>query len=367
MKTGIIMEMNERFLTLLTPEGEFLRAHNHHNHYQLGQEIEFFPIEIDETKKSILPPVFQSFKGKAIFSVALIIMLTFASLIPLIGSNEVYAYMSIDVNPSIELGINDKFQVIEFVSYNNAGKKIIEQIHDWKNENIHVLTNEILQKMKEQGYIKPNREIVIATVYKENRLEKNRRWEAEMNEIKNTINKENLELKVVEGSNEDRAQALEEGLTTGQYKIQQYNAKPAATQHSEEKTFKNNSKKLDKPNENKNLTQKQSTKQPEQQVEQEVGHQTKVQMPDKHHENNKSEGNRNRKTTEFNNSTQIPPGQKKKMEKKQNNPVEEKVKSDPPGQAKKQEKKPDQMDGKKNLKQQSNNKDYQHQKTHKDD
>jgi hypothetical protein len=357
------MEMNERFLTLLTPEGEFLRAHNRHNHYQLGQEIEFFPIEINETKKSILPLVFQSFKGKAIFSAALIIMLTFASLIPLSGSNEVYAYMSIDVNPSIELGINDKFQVIEFVSYNNAGKKIIEQIHDWKKENIHVLTNEILQEMKAQGYIKPNREIVIATVYKENQLEKSKRWEAEMNEIKNTINKENLELKVVEGSNEDRKQALEEGLTTGQYKIQQFNTEPAATQHSEEKTFKNDSKKLGKPYENKNITQKQSTKQPEQQVE----HQTKVQMPDKHLEKNKTEGNRNRKTTEFNNRVQNPPGQEKKMEKKQNKPNEEKVKSNPPGLSKKQENNPNQMDDKNNIKQHSNNKEKQHPKIHKDE
>ncbi|WP_056683643.1 anti-sigma factor domain-containing protein [Cytobacillus solani] len=367
MKTGIIMEMNERFLTLLTPEGEFLRAHNHHNHYQLGQEIEFFPVEIDEMKKSILPPFFQSFKGKAIFSVALILMLTFASLIPLLGSNEVYAYMSIDVNPSIELGINDNFQVIEFVSYNHAGKKIIDKIHNWKKKNIHVLANEILQEMKVQGYIKPNREIVIATVYKENQLEKSKRWEAEMNEIKNTINKENLELKVVEGSNEDRAQAKEEGLTTGQFKTKQLNTKPAATQHSEEKPLKYDSKRRENPND-KNLTQNQSKKQPDQQAEQ----QTKVQLPEKQHENDKTNGPSYRKDPEFNNRTQIPPGHEKIMERKQNQSKEEKRreykdKRIPPGQNKKQEKKHDYRDENNDRKLHSNKKENQHHKNQKDD
>lgn len=363
------MEMNERFLTLLTPEGEFLRAHNHHNHYQLGQEIEFFPVEIDETKKSFLHPFFQSFKGKAIFSVALILMLTFASLLPLIGSNEVYAYMSIDVNPSIELGINDQFEVIEFVAYNNEGKKIIEQIKDWKKKNIHVLTNEILHEMKVQGYIKPNREIVIATVYKEEQQKKNTRWETEMNEIKNAINRENLELKLVEGSREDRKQAIEEGLTTGQYKIKQYITKPEATRGTEKKPLKSNSQNIEKLNEKKNIPQSQSKKPQEQQVEQK----TEVQLPKKHHEDGESNRNSNRKTHEFNNRKQDPPGHEKKMERKQNLPNEEKRKEykdkpNPPGQDKKLEKKHDHRNDKDDRKQHSNNKENQdHYKNSKDD
>ena len=39
------MEINKRFLTVLTPEGEFLRARNLKENYQIGQEIDFFPLE----------------------------------------------------------------------------------------------------------------------------------------------------------------------------------------------------------------------------------------------------------------------------------------------------------------------------------
>ncbi len=363
------MEMNERFLTLLTPEGEFLRAHNHHNHYQLGQEIEFFPVEIDETKKSVLPPFFQSFKGKAIFSVALILMLTFASLIPLIGSNDVYAYMSIDVNPSIELGINEQFEVIEFVAYNNEGKKLIEQIKHWKKKNIHVLTSEILHEMKVQGYIKQNREIVIATVYTEEQQEKKKRWETEMNEIKNAISRENLELKVVEGSREDRKQAIEEGLTTGQYKIKQYITKPESTQQTEKKPIENTSQNLEKPTEKKNVTQNQSKKPQEQQVEQK----TEVQSPGKYHENKNSNnrGNSNRNNKEFNNGTKNPPGHEKKVEKTQQQPIKDrdnKDKPNPPGQNNKQEKGQDHRNNNSDRKSQNNDKEKKDQhKNYKDD
>ena len=44
MKKGIIMEVHKRFLTFLTPQGEFLRARNLKENYQIGQEIVFFPI-----------------------------------------------------------------------------------------------------------------------------------------------------------------------------------------------------------------------------------------------------------------------------------------------------------------------------------
>lgn len=234
MKKGIILEINERFLTLLTPEGEFLRARKFNSQYQIGQEIDFFPVVEEEGKKPSFLNYFQNLKGKVIFVAALILILTISSVFPFYGKNEVYAYMSIDINPSIELGVNEKFQVIEIVPYNEAGKKIIANINNWKKKDIQVLTNEILQEIKVQGYMKTSQEIVIATVYtNEGFQDQNKRWEEEIAEIKTVINDENLELKVVEGSKTDRDQAKEMGLTTGLYKQEQLKASIPQTQDNE--------------------------------------------------------------------------------------------------------------------------------------
>ncbi len=214
------MEVNERFLTLITPDGEFLRARKLDRDYRIGQEIDFFPINQEETKKQSFFSIFNSFKAKTAFAAALIFMLVSVTLLPFFGNNKVYAYMSIDINPSIELGVNKKFQVVEILPYNEDGKEIVNQLHDWKKKDIHELTNEIFQEIKARGYTKNNHEIVIGTAYekKGQQKEENQQWEKEIAEIRNELKNENLELKIVNGSIEERNKANDMGLTMGLYK-----------------------------------------------------------------------------------------------------------------------------------------------------
>ncbi|MDA6131022.1 anti-sigma factor domain-containing protein, partial [Escherichia coli] len=88
------MEINERFLTLLTPEGEFLRARKQDGAYTLGQEIDFFPIELKNGKKSSPLTIFDLFKGKGLMAAAFALMLAIVSFLPFLQNDEVYAYMS---------------------------------------------------------------------------------------------------------------------------------------------------------------------------------------------------------------------------------------------------------------------------------
>ncbi|WP_394136803.1 anti-sigma factor domain-containing protein [Cytobacillus oceanisediminis] len=255
MKTGIIMEINERFLTLLTPEGEFLRARKQDRAYVLGQEIDFFPIEQKSGKKSSSLSIMNVFRGKAVFAAAFALMLAVISFLPFYQSNEVYAYMSIDVNPSIELGVNEKYQVIELVPYNEDGERIVQKIQDWKKEDIQSVTDKILYQLKEQGYLGDNKEIVIAAVYTEEKIEADDRLRAELTEIKEAAQKKQLEVTLFEASEEERKSAIEKGLTTGLYKENKLKAdskkqsekeKPAsASQPKEADSISNDSKKPD--------------------------------------------------------------------------------------------------------------------------
>ena len=49
--------------------------------------------------------------------------------------------MSIDINPSIELGINKNYEVIQLIPYNDDGKKIINQLEDWKHKDVQDVVN----------------------------------------------------------------------------------------------------------------------------------------------------------------------------------------------------------------------------------
>ena len=93
------------------------------------------------------------------FPTALALMLVFISTLPFYQNNQVYAYMSIDINPSIELGVNKNYQVIELIPYNEDGKKIVNKLHDWKKKDVHDVASEIMDEIKSQGYMKKNHEV----------------------------------------------------------------------------------------------------------------------------------------------------------------------------------------------------------------
>ena len=119
MKTGIVMQIEKEHLTLLTPEGEFLRAKKQDKAYSLGEEISFFPIE--GSKPSNFSPFKINRWQRVVWVPVAILCIFFGSFISLYQSNKAYAYMSIDVNPSIELTLNKKMRVVELKAFNKDG------------------------------------------------------------------------------------------------------------------------------------------------------------------------------------------------------------------------------------------------------
>ncbi|PAE25265.1 MULTISPECIES: anti-sigma factor domain-containing protein [Bacillaceae] len=233
MKTGIIMEINERFLTLLTPEGEFLRARKQDQAYAIGQEIVFFPIELKNGKLSRPLSIFRLSRGKGIMAAAFAMILAIVSFLPFLQNDEVYAYMSIDVNPSIELGVNQEYQVVELIPYNEEGKLIIQNIKNWKKNSIHEVADKILLQIKKQGYFKENKEVVIAAVYTEQNKEADERIQKELADIKKAAQKEQLEVTLLEASEEEREAAIDKGLSPGLYKENKIKAGSADKKVSE--------------------------------------------------------------------------------------------------------------------------------------
>ena len=78
-------------------------------------------------------------------------------------STHVSAYMTIDVNPSIELGLDDELQVVELRGINADGKRVISQIHDWKNQDVSNIAEKIVLKTKELGYITSSTKKIIVS------------------------------------------------------------------------------------------------------------------------------------------------------------------------------------------------------------
>lgn len=227
------MEINERFLTLLTPEGEFLRARKQDRAYAIGQEIAFFPIELKNGNLSRPLSIFRLSRGKGLVAAAFAMMLAIVSFLPFLQNDQVYAYMSIDVNPSIELGVNQEYQVVELIPYNEEGKLIIQNIKNWKKNSIHEVADKILFQIKKQGYFKENNEVVIAAVYTEQNKETDERIQKELADLKQAAQKEQLEVTLLEATEEEREAAIEKGLSAGVYKESKLKADDDRKENSE--------------------------------------------------------------------------------------------------------------------------------------
>jgi hypothetical protein len=214
VKKGVILEINERVLTLLTPEGEFLQAKKAEIPYEIGQEIYFTPLE-NEHKFKALSLAFLKKRSIALATLALLVFV--ATMVPFAKSNEVYAYMSIDVNPSIELGVNKNLQVVELKSFNESGKGIIEQLDHWKKEDIQTVTDRILFLLQEE-YLDEQGEVIVGTIHTGEVTEgADKRLAKVISNIKTKVEKEKADFISIEATPKERKQAEQKGITAGKY------------------------------------------------------------------------------------------------------------------------------------------------------
>ncbi len=234
MRKGVILEINDLYLTLLTPEGEFLKARKHQQDYQVGEEIHFFPETETTKRKRVNLSFFKSLKARTI-TLAAILMLTMAALLPGYQNSQVYAYMSIDVNPSIELAVNDELKVLSMKGYNPEGKAIVEDINGWKRKDAVIVAELVLEKIEDKGFFEDKSNVVIATVHKGKAKEAiDRQLDQKISDLKKSTQEENLNLKVLEATSEEREKAQKQGLTTGVYKEKQ-NEKQGEKQNAKQK------------------------------------------------------------------------------------------------------------------------------------
>ncbi|MBY0097678.1 anti-sigma factor domain-containing protein [Mesobacillus maritimus] len=217
MKKGVILEVKERYVTLVTPDGEFMKTRKLQQDYQIGEELYFYPIEREEGKATFLTSL-KGMKGRLILLSFVMFLTVF--LFPVNESRRAYAYMSIDVNPSIEMGLNEKLLVVSIVAFNQEGEEILEKVTDWKQEKAAIVAKQILNEIEGQGYLNQEREVLISTVNIENQST-DIELEETVEEIQKVTDEDELIVTVVTATPEERENAVIQGLTTGVYKQNQ--------------------------------------------------------------------------------------------------------------------------------------------------
>lgn len=143
---GIVMEIAASSAFLMTDDGEFVKVKKPSHSISLGDEITSTVI-MDRRKNNML-------RYTAIAAAIIILLVPFAYF------REAYAtvaYVNVDINPSIELGINKYNSVNDAKALNSDGADLLKNI-SLKGMDIKNAINSVISKAKDDGYMNNNGE-----------------------------------------------------------------------------------------------------------------------------------------------------------------------------------------------------------------
>lgn len=238
MRRGVVMEVNDLYLTLLTSNGEFLRARKMDRIYSIGEEIDFFPVtDYLHSKKT------KSFKNlltlKTVWMTMAVLMISLGSIIPVYQSNKAYAYMTIDAGTSMEMGLNKDMQVVELEGFNNEAEKIISQLDNWKKMDVSELTSIILKELKEDGHITQTEPVVISTVNTDKLRENGTaKLQENIEQIKKAVDRNLVEVHMYTSTVAEVEKAQNSGVPVGVYHRNKNNSAQKKQTKEEDKQTK---------------------------------------------------------------------------------------------------------------------------------
>ena len=149
MKIGTIMELEDNFAVVLTDDCNFVKIQKNEN-MELGQRVEVYQ-NIDKRYWHI----FNSKVIGALIAACLIFGITGAYVINVSSNEEPYAYVTLDINPSIELAINTEYKVISVHNFNTDGEKVLGPL-SLEGETLDIALKSIIDEAGVLGYFKNN-------------------------------------------------------------------------------------------------------------------------------------------------------------------------------------------------------------------
>lgn len=163
MIRGVLVEKKRNYAIVLTPQGEFVKTEPVFD-LEIGQEATVAPVEEGRSSSSVWRKISSSMALRVSTVLALILIL----IIPFYGwfgpSNDTYAYVSIDINPSIELAVNESYQVVDAIGLNEDGETVLSDLA-WQEQSVIDLSQSIIEKSDQLGYIQENHQVLIGISY----------------------------------------------------------------------------------------------------------------------------------------------------------------------------------------------------------
>ncbi|MDR7072939.1 anti-sigma-I factor RsgI family protein [Fictibacillus barbaricus] len=213
MKSGIVIEIINNKATLLMKDGTFVT------------------VRIPKGKRPLVGNEYQtsyfSYKKRSLFALPslslcvslLVAFVLLSGIIPFGNESAAAAYVSFDINPSLEVGVDDGMHVVELSAFNEEAKQLIKKhkLSIEKHPSFEAFANQLINAYEAEGYMKSDHSMLITTVASE---KGNDKTEAELDQAVNSIVKQAavkypVAITVTETNRDTRKKAAQLGVSSG--------------------------------------------------------------------------------------------------------------------------------------------------------
>lgn len=225
MNKGIVMEMAPKYLIVMTSDGKFIKLSRKDRSCRIGEEIQFSAPGIlwNKPSKTI---------ASALIAAVLFGMIVFAGLGSFLNSNQVVAYVSVDINPSVEFGIDENEKVIEAYGLNEDGKELMKYI-DFEGKFLEEVSTMLMTEANLRGYFNKYLQyhegtiVITSTLMSESTLFDEEQAALKVKKSLEDVIKEkhpneaeNFAVTLVPTSKEVREEAQKQGKSTGKLAVE---------------------------------------------------------------------------------------------------------------------------------------------------
>ncbi len=222
---GIVYEILKDKVIVLNPKGEFVFV-KRKTDVSVGEVIKYYETDIYRNKKGLfwLAPVAAGITAVFIFVVM------YANLFFVNVGDDIYGFVDVDINPSIEFAFDREYTVLKVVSLNEDADKVIEGL-ELTGKQVSVALAKFMEKSESLRYIDTESDNTVlisgALNSKVENSSSNKKEEKRLESLlvdidrkmKQTNEKKgtNITFKTLKVTNEERKQALENKVSMGKY------------------------------------------------------------------------------------------------------------------------------------------------------
>ncbi|WP_082234775.1 anti-sigma factor domain-containing protein [Halobacillus massiliensis] len=161
MRKGIVMEQSKKFTIVMTSEGSFLKAKRLKN-AEIGMEVYFQAYE----PGSMIGKFMLIHRLKIATAVLALLLSMFPTYLWHEG-NKAYALVNMDINPSVEMKVNEKMKVIDIQALNEDAEEMIASLEDWKKSSVSKVALQMIKFSRAEGLLNSEHQVLIGVSYLE--------------------------------------------------------------------------------------------------------------------------------------------------------------------------------------------------------